>query len=41
MPLADAYEYATRVMVENLLMQDAKEGIGAFVEKRSPDWQDR
>jgi len=41
MPLADAYDYAARVMVENLLMQDAKEGIGAFVEKRPPDWQDR
>ncbi len=41
MPLADAYDYAARVMVENLLMQDAKEGIGAFVDKRSPDWQDR
>ena len=41
MPLADAYDYAARVMVENLLMQDAKEGIGAFVEKRPPEWQDR
>jgi enoyl-CoA hydratase/carnithine racemase len=41
MPLADAYDYAARVMVENLLLQDAKEGIGAFVDKRSPDWQDR
>jgi enoyl-CoA hydratase/carnithine racemase len=41
MPLADAYDYAARVMVENLLMQDAQEGIGAFIEKRPPDWQDR
>jgi enoyl-CoA hydratase/carnithine racemase len=41
MSLADAYEYASRVMVENLLMQDAMEGIGAFIEKRPPDWQDR
>src|SRR5262245_42871080 len=41
MPLADAYDYAGRVMVENLLMQDAKEGIGAFVDKRPPNWQDR
>jgi enoyl-CoA hydratase/carnithine racemase len=41
MPLADAYDYAARVMVENLLMQDAKEGIGAFVEKRPAHWQDR
>ena len=41
MPLADAYDYASRVMVENLLIQDAKEGIGAFVDKRPPKWEDR
>jgi enoyl-CoA hydratase/carnithine racemase len=41
MPLADAYDFAARVMVENLLMQDAKEGIGAFVDKRPAHWQDR
>jgi enoyl-CoA hydratase/carnithine racemase len=41
MSLADAYDYATRVMVENLLLEDAKEGIGAFIDKRPPDWQDR
>ena len=34
--LADAYEYTSKVMVENLLKQDAKEGIGAFIEKRKP-----
>jgi len=28
-------------MVENLLIQDAKEGIGAFVDKRPPKWEDR
>ncbi len=41
MPLADAYDYASRVMVENLLIEDAKEGIGAFVGKRPPKWEDR
>src|SRR5437764_4860579 len=41
MPLADAYAYASGVMVENLLLQDAEEGIGAFIEKRRPNWQDR
>jgi enoyl-CoA hydratase/carnithine racemase len=41
MPLADAYDYAARVMVENLLIEDAKEGIGAFVDKRPPKWEDR
>jgi enoyl-CoA hydratase/carnithine racemase len=38
MSLADAYDYASRVMVENLLGGDAKEGIGAFIEKRKPEW---
>lgn len=41
MKLMDAYDYAARVMVENLLIQDAKEGIGAFVDKRPPQWEDR
>jgi 1,4-dihydroxy-2-naphthoyl-CoA synthase len=26
------------VMVENMLHAEAKEGIGAFLEKRQPDW---
>lgn len=39
MPLSQAYDYAAHVMVENLLAEDAKEGIGAFVEKRTPNWQ--
>lgn len=34
-----AYELAQRVMVENLQTADAKEGIGAFLEKREPRWQ--
>ena len=41
MPLADAYAYTSGVMVENLLLKDAEEGIGAFIEKRRPKWQDR
>ena len=41
MNLADAYAYAARTMVENMLARDAEEGIGAFIEKRSPKWQDR
>jgi enoyl-CoA hydratase/carnithine racemase len=41
MPLADAYKYASEVMVENMLARDAEEGINAFVEKREPKWQDR
>ena len=40
MPLAEAYEYASQVMVENMMDQDAKEGIEAFLEKRSPNWKE-
>lgn len=38
MGLAEAYEQASRVMVENMLAADAKEGISAFFEKRQPQW---
>lgn len=38
MRLSEAYEHASRVMVENMLSRDAAEGIGAFVEKREPVW---
>ena len=38
MPLAEAYDYAANVMVENMLARDAEEGIGAFLEKRKPEW---
>ena len=41
MPLADAYQHAGRVMVENMLSHDAQEGINAFIEKRDPAWLDR
>ncbi len=40
MRLSEAYDYATQVMVENMLAQDAQEGIGAFIAKRAPAWQD-
>jgi enoyl-CoA hydratase/carnithine racemase len=39
MGLEEAYAYATNVMVENLLMGDAQEGIGAFLGKRMPEWR--
>jgi enoyl-CoA hydratase/carnithine racemase len=39
--LADAYKLTIDVMVENMLARDAEEGIGAFIEKRDPKWEDR
>jgi enoyl-CoA hydratase/carnithine racemase len=41
MNLAEAYRYAAEVMTENMMASDAEEGIGAFIEKREPKWQDR
>ena len=38
MPLAEAYDYAAGVMVTNMMHAEAKEGIGAFIEKRPPVW---
>jgi enoyl-CoA hydratase/carnithine racemase len=38
MGLSDAYAYTARVMTENMLAAEAVEGIGAFVEKREPNW---
>lgn len=37
---SEAYLRASRAMVENVQMSDAREGIGAFLQKRSPTWQD-
>jgi enoyl-CoA hydratase/carnithine racemase len=36
--LADAYDCASRTMVENMLASDAEEGISAFFGKREPRW---
>jgi enoyl-CoA hydratase/carnithine racemase len=41
MSLAEAYRYAAEVMTENMMARDAEEGIGAFIEKREPTWQDK
>ena len=40
MDLVAAYNYASEIMVENMLARDAEEGIAAFIEKRMPDWRD-
>ena len=34
----EAYEYTRQVMAANAAMDDAQEGIGAFLEKRPPVW---
>ncbi len=39
--LAEAYNYASEVMTENMMARDAEEGICAFIEKRQPRWEDR
>jgi len=36
--LSDAYDYASDVMVRNMLAEDAEEGIDAFFGKRVPKW---
>ena len=38
MPLAHAYDYASKVMTKNMLAAEAEEGIGAFLDKRPPKW---
>ena len=39
MPVSEAYSYMTQIMADNLLDADAHEGIGAFIQKRKPKWQ--
>jgi len=38
MPLSEAYEYTSKVMIQNMQARDAEEGISAFIEKRLPVW---
>jgi len=37
--LKSAYDYCSKVMVENMMARDAEEGIDAFLEKRDPVWR--
>ena len=39
MPLNKAYKYTSEMMTLNMMAMDAKEGISAFLEKRSPKWK--
>ena len=38
MSIEEAYKYTSLVMTENMLENDSKEGIAAFLEKRNPKW---
>ena len=39
--LEDAYKYTSEVMTQNMLKEDAIEGINSFLEKRDPRWKDK
>ena len=39
-PLDEAYACAGKAMVENMMLDDADEGLGAFLDKREPRWRD-
>ena len=39
MPMAKAYDVAADAMACNMMMEDAAEGVGAFIAKRKPDWK--
>ena len=41
MPLKKAYSYTSKMMTQNMMAMDAKEGISAFLEKRKPKWKNR
>ena len=41
MPLDEAYKYTSKIMTENMMALDAKEGINAFLEKRTPNWKNK
>jgi len=41
MPLSKAYIYTSKIMTQNMMAMDAKEGISAFLEKRKPKWKNK
>jgi enoyl-CoA hydratase/carnithine racemase len=36
--IVDAYEFAGKVMARNFCLNDSKEGVSSFVEKREAKW---
>jgi 1,4-dihydroxy-2-naphthoyl-CoA synthase len=38
MDMAAAYKLASQVITDNMLGDDALEGVSAFAEKRAPRW---
>jgi enoyl-CoA hydratase/carnithine racemase len=38
MKIVDAYNYASEVMIKNMMESNSEEGIKAFIEKRKPKW---
>ena len=40
MNLSDAYKYTSKIMADNVLEDDAIEGINAFLEKRDANWRE-
>ncbi len=41
MPLSKAYIYTSKIMTQNMMTMDVKEGISAFLEKRKPKWKNK
>lgn len=41
LPVTAAYQQCSQVMTDNLQTADAREGIDAFIHKRTPNWQHR
>ena len=40
MDIEQAYKYTSEIMTKNMLELDAKEGIDAFIKKRTPQWKE-
>jgi enoyl-CoA hydratase/carnithine racemase len=36
--MEEAYRIASVAITQNMLAEDAQEGVGAFIQKRAPKW---